>query len=217
MLDPTRIVAIRHGETAWNAEGRLQGQLDVPLNALGRAQAARLAPALRDEGLQAVVASDLGRAWHTAQALAGPLGLPLAAEAGLRERSFGSLQGFSYEQIRQRWPELAERWRRRDLDFAAPDGGESLPQFSARVLAAVERVAAAHAGGCIALVCHGGVLDCLYRAATRVALDAPRSWQLGNASINRLLHTPQGLSLVGWNDRAHLDDLDGLMLDDASA
>ncbi|MBP6903184.1 MAG: histidine phosphatase family protein [Burkholderiaceae bacterium] len=207
MLDATRIVAIRHGETAWNAEGRLQGQLDVPLNAVGRAQAARLAQALGDEGLQAVVSSDLGRAWHTAQALAGPLGLPLQAEPGLRERGFGALQGLRYDEIRERWPELAERWRRRDLEFAAPDGGESLPQFSARVLAAVERAAGAHAGGCIALVCHGGVLDCLYRAATRLALDAPRSWQLGNASINRLLHTPQGLSLVGWDDVAHLQDL----------
>lgn len=79
--------APRHGETAWTAESRLQGQLDIPLNALGRAQAAKLAAALRDEGLVAVYASDLGRAWQTAQ----PLGLPLVADAGLREHSFGLL------------------------------------------------------------------------------------------------------------------------------
>lgn len=211
MVEATRLVAIRHGETAWNAERRLQGQLDIPLNALGRRQAARLADALRHEGLDAVVASDLGRAWQTAQALAAPLGLPLTAEPGLRERAFGVMEGHTYEDIEQRWPEFAARWKARDPGFAAPDGGESLEGFYARCVAAAERVARAFAGRSVALVCHGGVLDCLYRAATRVSLDAPRSWQLGNAAVNRLLHTPQGLSLVGWNDQHHLE---GLALDE---
>jgi probable phosphoglycerate mutase len=205
-MQATRIVAIRHGQTAWNVESRLQGQLDIALNPLGQRQAAALAGALCDEGLQAVIASDLGRAWHTAQALAGPLGLPLVAEPGLRERSFGMLEGHTYQQIDARWPDLARRWRVRDPDFA-PEGGESLRDFNARCLAAVERLAAAHAGGVIALVSHGGVLDCLYRAATRVALDLPRTWVLGNAAINRLLHTAQGFTLVGWNDTAHLADV----------
>ena len=202
----TRIIAIRHGETAWNLEARLQGQLDIPLNAVGRRQAATLADALRDEGLAAVFASDLGRAWDTAGALAGPLGLPLAAEPDLRERGFGTLEGLTRQQIDRDLPELARRWHSRDPDFA-PAGAESLRRFQARCLATAERLAAAHAGQAIALVSHGGVLDCLYRAATRVALDAPRSWQLGNAAINRLLYTAQGFSLVGWNDVAHLDDL----------
>ena len=94
-MQATRIVAIRHGETAWNAESRLQGQLDSPLNARGCAQAATLAGALRDEGLVAVYSSGLGRAWQTAQALAVPLGLPLAADAGLCERGFGLLEGLT--------------------------------------------------------------------------------------------------------------------------
>ncbi len=209
-MEVTRIVAIRHGETAWNAASRLQGQLDIPLNALGRAQAATLAGALRDEGLVAVYASDLGRAWQTAQALATPLGLPLTADAGLRERGFGLLEGWTYTEIDQRWPDLARRWRSREPGFA-PEGGESLDTFQARCVAVVSRLATGHAGQAIALVCHGGVLDCLYRAATRVPLDAPRSWVLGNAGINRLLCTPQGFTLVGWNDDAHLD---GLVLDE---
>ena len=206
----TRIIAIRHGQTDWNAQARLQGQLDIPLNALGRRQAATLADALRHEGLAAVITSDLGRAWHTALALATPLGLPLIAEPGLRERCFGGLQGQTRAQIDQQWPALARRWHSREPDFA-PQGAESLRDLSARTLACVERLAAAHAGCTIALVSHGGVLDCLYRAATRLALDAPRTWVLPNAAIHRLLHTPQGLSLVGWNDGAHLD---GLALDD---
>lgn len=210
---PTRIVAIRHGETAWNAESRLQGQLDIPLNALGRRQAAALAGALRDEGIDLVVASDLGRAWETARALAGPLGLPLQAEPGLRERGFGLLEGHTYREIDERWPEMARRWRTRDPDFA-PEGAESLRGFYARAVATAERWALAHPGRTLALVSHGGVLDCLYRAAARIALDAPRTWVLGNAGINRLLHTPQGFTLVGWNDAAHLD---GLAVDEGSA
>lgn len=205
-MEVTRIVAIRHGETAWNAESRLQGQLDIPLNALGQRQAAALAEALRDEGLAAVYASDLGRAWQTACALAGPLGLPLQPEPGLRERCFGMLQGHTYQEIDARWPVQARRWRVRDPDFE-PEGGESLRRFQARCLATVERLSQSHAGQTIALVSHGGVLDSLYRAANHLPLDLPRTWLLGNAVINRLLHSPQGLSLVGWNDGAHLEAL----------
>ena len=67
------------------------------------------------------------------------------------------------------------------------------------------RLAAAHPGETIALVAHGGVMDCFYRAASRLELQAPRSWQLGNASINRLLYAPGGFSLIGWSDTQHLD------------
>ncbi len=208
MSEATRIVAIRHGQTAWNAEFRLQGQIDIPLDRVGQRQAASLAEALRDEGLSAVIASDLGRAWQTAQALAAPLGLPLSADPGLRERCFGVLEGQTRQQIDQQSPELARRWHSRDPDFA-PEGAESLRVFYARTIAAVERLVAAHVGRTIALVSHGGVLDCLYRAATRTALDAPRSWTLGNAAINRLLHTPQGFTLVGWDDAGHLEALEG--------
>jgi probable phosphoglycerate mutase len=204
--DPTRIVAIRHGQTAWNAESRLQGQLDIPLNPLGRAQAACLADALRDEGLEAVFSSDLGRAADTARALAGPLGLPLLFDAGLRERGFGSMEGRTFTEIDEQTPEMAQRWRRRDPDFGPP-GGERLADFYARSIAAVEALAQAHAGRSIALVTHGGVLDCLYRAATRIELQASRTWQLGNAAINRLLHSPEGFVLVGWNDHQHLQAL----------
>ncbi len=203
MSEATRIIAIRHGETAWNAESRLQGQLDTPLNARGRAQAAQLAEALRDEGLALVISSDLDRAADTARALAEPLGLPLHFDAGLRERGFGAMEGRTFEEIDAHTPEYALRWRRRDPEFGPP-GGERLIDFYARSIAAAERLAQAHAGRTIALVTHGGVLDCLYRAATRIELQASRTWQLGNAAINRLLHTPEGFTLVGWNDHQHL-------------
>lgn len=200
----TRVLAIRHGETDWNLDGRIQGQLDVPLNATGRWQVGRLALALADEGIAAVYASDLLRAYETAQAVANGSGQAIVTDVGLRERGFGAFEGLSYAEINQRWPEQSERWRKRDPEFGAP-GGETLNQFYARSVATAARLAALHPGQTIALVSHGGVMDCLYRAAARVTLDAPRSWQLGNASINRLLYTPQGFTLVGWSDNHHLD------------
>jgi 2,3-bisphosphoglycerate-dependent phosphoglycerate mutase len=195
----TRVLAIRHGETDWNVAGRIQGQLDIPLNDTGLWQVRRLALAVADEAIAAIYSSDLLRAFDTAQAMSLGAGRPVVTDTGLRERGFGDFEGLSYAEIHQRWPEQADRWRRRDPEFGAP-GGETLNQFYARSVAAAERLAALHPGQTIALVSHGGVMDCLYRAASRVALDAPRSWQLGNASINRLLYTPQGFTLVGWSD-----------------
>lgn len=204
------MLAIRHGETAWNAAGRIQGQLDIPLNATGEQQVRRLGRALVDEDIAAIYSSDLLRALDTAKAVARARGQTVTTDTGLRERGFGIFEGLSHAEIEQRWPADAARWRRRDPAFGA-SGGETLNQFYARSIAAATRLAALHPGQTIALVSHGGVMDCLYRAAARVALDAPRSWQLGNASINRLLHTPQGFTLVGWSDTGHLDDpaLDG--------
>jgi probable phosphoglycerate mutase len=200
----TRIVAIRHGETAWNVDTRIQGQLDVPLNDKGRWQAQRLAAALTDEGVTVLYASDLQRAWQTALPLAEAVGLAPQPERALRERAFGVFEGLTWAEIERDHPAESERWRRRDPEFG-PAGGETLADFYARCVACVTTLAMRHPGEVLALVAHGGVLDCLYRAAARVDLRAPRTWQLGNASINRLLHTPQGLSLVGWADTGHLD------------
>lgn len=205
MPQAVRIIAIRHGETAWNALGRIQGHTDIGLNDNGRAQAQQVAKALGGEALDAIYSSDLQRAWQTAQAIAAVTAAPLHAEPGLRERCFGSFEGSSFAQIAQQQPQAAELWRKRDVQFAPPDGGESLLQLQARIAAAVQRVAAAHIGEHIALVAHGGVLDMLYRLATRQHLQAPRTWQLPNAAINRLLWTPEsGLTLVGWGDVQHL-------------
>jgi probable phosphoglycerate mutase len=208
----TRVVAIRHGETVWNAEMRMQGQLDTALSERGRWQARRAAESLAGEGIEAIFASDLERAFDTAQALATRLGLPITTDAGLRERGFGVFQGFTYAEIDARWPAEASRWRHHDPDFR-PDGGETLREFSARAVAACSRIAASQPGRSIAIVTHGGVLDCLYRAASGIELDAPRSWELGNAAINRLLYTPRGFTLVGWSDTSHLE---GKTLDDGS-
>lgn len=205
MTEPTRIIAIRHGETSWNVDTRIQGHLDIPLSANGRWQAERLASALKSEPLTAIYASDLTRAWETAQYVARAQGLEVIKETGLRERGFGDFQGKTFAEIEALLPEQSLRWRRRDPEFSPP-GGESLVALHSRVISATERLAALHPGEQIAVVGHGGVMDVLYRAATRLEIQAPRTWALGNAAINRLLWSPEGFSLVGWADTSHLDD-----------
>jgi 2,3-bisphosphoglycerate-dependent phosphoglycerate mutase len=203
-VEATRLVLVRHGETAWNASQRIQGFVDEPLNELGRWQAARVAQALAGEGLTRVYASDLERAYATAQAVAGACGIaPVLIDAALRERGFGVFEGLTHDEAHERWPDDARRWQAREAGFT-PAGGETLEAFYARCVPAATAIAARHPGETVALVAHGGVLDCLYRAATGLSLQAPRTWQLGNASINRLLWNGEGLVLVGWNDDAHL-------------
>lgn len=214
MADATLVLAIRHGQTGHNATQRIQGQLDIDLDDTGRWQAARLGEALRDAGLAAVHSSDLQRARHTADAIVRATGLPLQLHAGLRERGFGRLEGLSYAEIEARFPDDALRWRRREPGFG-PGGGEPLDAFYARSVQAFAAIAAAHAGQTIAVVAHGGVLDCLYRAATGAELQAPRTWQLGNAAINRLLYSEGRFVVVGWDDRTHLEGPAGVDAADA--
>ncbi len=204
-MDATRLIVLRHGETAWNVDTRIQGHLDIPLNERGRWQASRTAQALMDEPVRAIYASDLSRAHETAQAVAQAFQLPVTTHLGLRERNFGTFQGRTFAEIESELPEQALRWRKRDPVFA-PEGGESLIEFRQRVTEAAHDIAARHPGELVVMVGHGGVLDVLYRAATRQELQAPRTWELGNAAINRLLWTPDGLTLVGWADAAHLND-----------
>jgi probable phosphoglycerate mutase len=219
MVEPTRILAIRHGETAWNVDSRIQGQLDIGLNATGRWQAGRLTESLIGEGLQAVYSSDLSRAYDTALAVAAPDGLPVAVDIGLRERAFGCFQGLTFDEITERWPDDAMRWRKRDPSFG-PEGGETLTEFYDRCISSIARLAERHPGEHIAIVAHGGLMDCLYRAAAKLDLKAPRTWQVGNASINRLLYASGGFSMVGWSSTAHLEgdlaDSEGAPLDETS-
>ncbi|WP_298289007.1 histidine phosphatase family protein [Thiomonas sp.] len=202
--EPTRIIALRHGETDWNAASRIQGHTDIALNARGLEQARLTALALADEPVAAVYASDLQRAWQTAQAIAALHGLEVIRDAALRERCFGEFEGHSFAALQPLYPALCERWRQRDPEFAAP-GGETLREFAARAQGALLRIAARHAGQLIVVAVHGGVLDAFYRAATGQELQAPRSFELRNAAINRLLYAQGQLTLVGWGDTAHLD------------
>lgn len=206
-MTATRIIAIRHGETDWNTEARIQGHTDIALNATGVWQAQRLAQALTDEVIDTIYSSDLQRAHQTAMAIADRKVNParrVILYRGLRERSFGTFEGMTFEEIAQRSPDAAERWKNRDPNFAPPEG-ETLHAFYQRVTATLQQLASKHIGQHIAIVAHGGVMDMLYRMATQQNLSSPRNWALGNAAINRLLWTPQSLTIVGWSDTQHLE------------
>lgn len=123
----THIVLVRHGETDWNRERRLQGQLDVPLNAQGREQAAQLGRALAREPFDAIYASDLSRARETAQALAGEVGKAVRDDTGLRERCYGGFEGLTYAEVAERHPAEFEAWQSRVPEFARPAAARRWP------------------------------------------------------------------------------------------
>jgi len=205
-MEATRIIAVRHGETAWNVDARIQGQLDIGLNDTGRWQARRVGEALASEEITAVYSSDLGRAHQTAQSISEVKGVPVIPNEGLRERSFGIFEGKTFDEIHETWPDHAHNWRKRIPEWQPPDGGESLLELRERVTRTMRELAARHPGEQIVVVAHGGVLDALYRVATGQEVNSPRTWELPNGAINRLLWTPEGFTLVGWSDTQHLDD-----------
>ena len=207
-MSVTTILLIRHGETAWNAERRLQGHTDIALNDAGLRQAAALAQALSDERIDAVIASDLLRAHQTAQAVAGRQGLAVQVDAGLRERCYGGFEGMCYSEIAQRYPAHYAAWQARDADAVMPPGertAESFRQFYERSVAAVMYWAGQHQGKTIALVAHGGVLECVRRAASAMPLDTARTFAIHNASINRFTVIEDTLALTSWGDVRHLN------------
>jgi probable phosphoglycerate mutase len=207
IMPTTNIVLIRHGETAWNAERRLQGHLDIALNAEGQRQAGAVAAALAGEHLDAIISSDLQRALQTAQAVAAAHRLPVRTDSALRERCFGGFEGLLYADIEQRFPAEFAAWQARDVDAPMPPGArsaETFRQFYQRAVAAILGWASAFPGQSIALVAHGGVLECAYRAATGLALETPRTFAVLNAGINRFTLENGKLRLTSWGEVAHL-------------
>lgn len=202
----TDFVVIRHGETDWNREHRFQGQIDVPLNAIGQQQAQRLATALAGERVDLLLSSDLQRARQTALPLERTLARTAQVQPGFREQGFGVLEGLDVPTIKTRHPELWAQWLRHDADYALPSG-ESVRQFHARVLAALRDLAREHAGKTLLLVTHGGVLDMLWRTAHGLSLNGPRECAIPNTGINRLRWDGDRLHVVQWADAAHLEGL----------
>ncbi|HVE11646.1 MAG TPA: histidine phosphatase family protein [Paraburkholderia sp.] len=205
----TQIVFIRHGETDWNRIKRIQGHIDIPLAKSGIEQAQRLGERFAREAqagarLDAIYSSDLQRAQQTARPMAEALHMPIVLNRGLRERSFGAFQGYDSDEIAERFPDEYAQWQTRDPGFA-PSEGESHRAFYHRVLHALEPIVAAHPNGRIACIAHGGVLDCVYRFANGIALDAPRDYPLLNTSINVVDFDNGKATIDVWADVAHLD------------
>ncbi len=201
---PTRICIVRHGETDWNVEKRIQGNIDVALNAAGIAQAEATAVGLAGRCFDALYSSDLDRALETARRLAARLGLTVRAEPGLRERHYGLLQGLTAAEIAARYPAAYAHYLSRDPEHRF-GSGESLADFAARIVAAIEALANRHAGEDVLLVSHGGVLDICYRRATGRPLSAPRDFAIPNAALNWFEVGAEGWRLIEWADRRHLE------------
>ncbi|QYG01112.1 MULTISPECIES: histidine phosphatase family protein [Massilia] len=207
----TTILLIRHGETAWNAERRLQGHLDIALNAEGERQAAALGAALAGEHIDLVISSDLARARQTAEAVQCARAVSDAGgvqlDPQLRERCYGGFEGLLYSEIAARFPLEFAAWQARNVDAVLPSGknqGETFRSFFERATKAILGHAARHPGQTLALVAHGGVLECAYRAALGLPLETPRDFKVHNASINRFVVEQGVLKLVSWGEIDHL-------------
>lgn len=196
-----RLCLVRHGETAWNAETRLQGWTDVPLNARGLAQARAVAQSLAGEAFDAILSSPLSRARATAECIAE--GRPVAQDARWRERHLGALQGLTRAEVAIHHPEVHAALSHRRPNYHPP-GGETAEAFAARVAEAL--AALPPLGRQVLVVAHGGVLDVVYRLATGQDLRRPRQHALPNAALNWLRHDADGWHVEAWGQTEHLSE-----------
>jgi 2,3-bisphosphoglycerate-dependent phosphoglycerate mutase len=202
----TELILVRHGETDWNRELRFQGHVDVGLNAIGLEQARRVALRLAAEQAHRVYVSDLLRARQTAHPVAQQLRLDSICVPGLREQSFGAVDGMRVDDIKQQHPQAWEDWLQFREDFCMP-GGETTREFHARVMDAVHRLAADHRDETLVVVTHGGVLDMIYRSARSLGLAGPRQSDIPNAGVSRVRVVQTRVEIVSWADTSHLADL----------
>ncbi len=211
----TELILVRHGETAWNAERRLQGHVDTPLNDEGRRQAQALATILADSikpsgaaPYSRLVSSDLDRTFQTARPIAALLDLEIIRDPRLRERCFGAFEGLLYDEVQQHYPQAWVQWQAREVDARYPAGerqAETLTEFACRVNDTLAEIGRTNSGERTIVVTHGGFLDCAYRLATGMSLTQARNFDVRNASINRFAwDEASGLQLLEWGVVAHL-------------
>lgn len=199
------LMLVRHGQTEWNAQRRYQGQSDVPLSALGRRQAARLAERLAGEEIDAVYASDLGRAFETAQMIVENTGLEVVPEPRLRELKFGVMEGLTFEEAQARYPEMIAAWL--DDFNRPPQGAETIDVFNARCVALLEELQGKHDEQVVLLVAHGGSLSEILRVV--LGLSPEKRWylEMENASLSEVQIGEKYVSLKRLNDTCHLAPL----------
>lgn len=167
----TTIYLARHGESDWNAANRFQGHSDRPLTDLGRQQAQALGELVAAENVEAIYSSPLKRALETARIVAVRSGLEVVEDEDLREVDTGSWSGLSRAEVQERFPEGFDRWT---SGGAGWEDGESYEEMAERVLAAVNRIAAAHPGGRVLIVSHGGPIRAIQGAANGMDIDEYR-------------------------------------------
>lgn len=200
----TRICFVRHGETDWNIELRMQGHIDLALNSTGEAQAVAVGRHFSDVQAAALYSSDLLRARQTAQPISAALKRPMVLVPKLRERNFGRCEGLTFKEIAEKYPGDARAIASRDPDYAAP-GGESRRQHQTRVLDGIGELVRGHPGQTIVVVTHGGVLDVINRRARDLPPEALRDYPIPNTGINWVAIAGERWVIESWGEMALLD------------
>jgi 2,3-bisphosphoglycerate-dependent phosphoglycerate mutase len=202
-----RIILVRHGETDWNATGRLQGQSDTPLNASGRLQAQQAAQRLAREPVTALYASDLARAFETATIIGQALGLNVVTSPHLRERRYGAWEGLTASEIQVRYPAEFAAWRARAVDFAPPQG-ETQTQLLTRALSELQTISHRHPGEEVVVVTHGGLCYVFLAHILGSVNGDKQEFSFGNASLHTLEVTGERWAAISLNEIAHLQHAD---------
>jgi len=198
------MILVRHGQSTWNREHRIQGQLDPPLSDEGRRQAELLGHRLAGRPLAGFYASDLKRALETAEAIESLVDLKPAPTPGLREIFLGEWEGLSTEEIAERFPDAWARWSEKP-DWDLVPGGEGAARFETRVLATLDEILDRHARGDVLLVTHGGVIQvALHRVVGRPSRGL-FPFKIQNASISVIEVRAGRMIIAGSNDVAHLE------------
>ena len=196
------LMLVRHGETEWNAQRRYQGQSDVPLSEFGKWQAELVAVRLAEQKIDAVYASDLKRAWGTAQVIAEKSGLDITSEPRLRELKFGILEGLTFDEAQEQYPEMLAAWL--DDFHQTPEGAETIDMFNTRVVSLLDDLKNKHDEQTVLLVAHGGPLSELLRVILELSPEKRWYLELENASLSEVLIAEEYVSLKRLNDTCHL-------------
>ena len=206
----TTLLAIRHGETRWNAEQRYQGHEDSPLTETGRHQATAMGLRMKTFEFNCLISSDLGRAQETAAIIARHTGHTVETDSRIRERNYGVLEGLTVPEIKAKHSEILTKLDENDPDYMIPMG-ENHRQHYERNAAFIDDLLHQRSGTNIALVIHGGVLDSMFRYVAGLPLDQPRCFTTNNASLSIVTHGPfYGTTrwvIETWNDVGHLNGM----------
>lgn len=179
----TKLIIIRHGATDWNIENRYQGHKDMPLNEVGRAQVLQLADQLANENVDVVYSSDLTRAIQTADLIFGQRGIPIYKTDRLRECNFGTWEGFTMEELKEKVPQEVAAFQADPINFVSPHG-ESRNQMARRVTKMIEEIVHTHPNKTIAIVTHDGPIAAIMTYVTGEGMTARNKYRIDNASYH---------------------------------
>lgn len=202
-LAPTRLILVRHGETEWNRDAKIQGQLDIVLSPVGREQAKRVARRLSGEPVAAIYSSDLARASETASFIAEPHNLPVATRPELREGCFGAWQGLTVAEVKERFAENYAAVRQ-DPIYGRPAEGECVAEVADRAERVVRQIVQAHPGETVVAVAHGGTIKALVCRLLEIDLAERWRFTVDNCGLTVFSWREGVPVLVTLNDTAHL-------------